>query len=115
MPGMHTLPPGFEFRPYVDGPGLYLDGRVIATATPANGSPDTPWRLCISPNGIPRYEFLRDKDACLRYMAAWAKRWENEIRNTLADVGTGHPYGEVGSPAEPSRHPRSRSRRKSEL
>ena len=115
MPGMHSLPPGFEFRPYVDGPGLYLEGRVIATACPANGDPGAPWRLCISPKGSPRCEFLRDEDACLRYMAAWATKWEAEIRRARVDVGTGHPYGDVRAPSEPSRHPRGRSRRHSGL
>lgn len=112
---MHDLPPGFEFRPYVGGPGLYLDGTQIANASPARDEPGAAWRLCIAPKGIPRYEFLRDEEACLRYMAGWARKWETEIRKALADVGTGHPYGEVRSPAEPSQHPRGRSRRKSGL
>lgn len=109
---MHALPPGFEFKPYVDGPGLYLDGTVVATATQANRQPGAPWRLCISPTGAPRYEFLRDEDACLRYMAAWATRWEAAIRKARVDVGTGHPYADVRSPSEPSRHPRGRARRR---
>lgn len=55
------------------------------------GDPGAPWRLCISPAGSPRYEFLRDEDARLRYMAAWATKSEAEIRKARVDVGTGHP------------------------
>lgn len=112
---MLTLPPGFEFRPYVGGPGLYLGDDLVAHASPARDEPGARWRLCIAPRGIPRYEFLRDEDACLRYMAGWAVKWEAEIRQSVASVGTGHPYGEVKSPTEPSRHPRGRSRRHSGL
>ena len=112
---MRALLPGFEFCPYVGGPGLYMDGRLIAHASAATDEPGALWRLCISPSGMPRYEFLRDEDACVRYMAAWARKWEAQIRQAMADVGKGHPYGEVRSPAQPSRHPRGRSRRQSGL
>jgi len=81
---METLPPGFEFVPYLGGPALQLDGEVIASACPANDGPGAPWRLCIHPRRPPRYEFLPDEAACRRYMEAWARRWEGQIREHLA-------------------------------
>ncbi len=75
-----ALPPGFHFEPYLGGPALYLDDTQVASACPARDEAGASWRLCLCPRRPPRYEFLADEQACLRYMAAWARRWEAEIR-----------------------------------
>ncbi|MDF5814323.1 hypothetical protein P4152_17235 [Pseudomonas aeruginosa] len=75
-----ALPPGFHFEPYLGGPALYLDDDQVASACPARDEAGASWRLCLCPRRPPRYEFLADEQACLRYMAAWARRWEAEIR-----------------------------------
>lgn len=74
------LPDGFHFERYIDGPGLYLDKTVVATACPANHDPDSPWRVCMNPAGLPRYVFTRTELGAERYMAQWARKWEREIR-----------------------------------
>lgn len=110
---MNLLPPGFEFRPSLDGPGLFLGEDRVAIACPARDEPGAPWRLCLSPRGQPRYEFLPDEAACVRYMAAWARRWDTEIREACAS--TAHPYSHLATSGlcrPDTRHPRGRARRR---
>lgn len=108
----HPLPPGFTFEPFIDGPSLCLDGERIAVASPASLDPGAPWRLCLSPRRSPRYEFLASEEACLRYMAGWARRWEVEIRERCQGRLSGWEHLAVsGGPAPGGRHPRPRSRR----
>lgn len=78
------LPADFAFGWFIDGPALECRGEVIATATPASHDPNPPWRLCISQRSPPRYEFLATEAGCRRYMAAWARKWEAQIRERLA-------------------------------
>lgn len=108
---METLPPGFEFRPYLDGPGLYLGPEVVAHACPASDTAGAPWRLCLSPRSPPRYEFLVSEAACRRYMARWAMRWEAEIRGRLKDPRTGFEHLVPAGPTPATRHPRRARRR----
>lgn len=108
---METLPPGFEFRPYLDGPGLYVGQELVAHACAANDDPGAPWRLCISPRSPVRYEFLASEAACRRYMAAWARRWEAEIRDRLKGLQTGFEHLIPTGPTPMTRHPR-RTKRK---
>lgn len=81
------LPNGFHFEQYVDGPGLYLGDRVVASACPANYDPDPPWRLCINPAGLPRYVFTRTEADSIRYMEAWARKWESRIKEEAGRTG----------------------------
>lgn len=112
----YPLPPGFTFEPYVDGPCLRLDGEMLACACPANSDPGARWRLCLSPRRPPRYEFLADEEACRRYMAAWAKRWEAEIRERCRGRTSGWEHlVRSDGPAPEGRHPRPRSRRGTKL
>ena len=108
----HPLPPGFTFEPFIDGPSLCLDGERIAFAGPANLDPGAPWRLCLSPRRTPRYEFLASEEACRRYMAGWARRWEAEIRERCQGRLSGWEHlSRSGEPAPEGRHPRPRTRR----
>lgn len=111
---MDALPAGFEFRPYIEGPGLYLGNELLAHACPANPDPGAPWRLCIAPRRPPRFEFLPDEAACLRYMARWVLLWEAEIRERIghAQPPFVNPYTGSGAP---SKHPRPRSRRRDRI
>lgn len=77
------LPDGFHFERYIDGPGLYLGDRVVATACPANHDPDSPWRVCMNPAGLPRYVFTRTEGGAEQYLAQWARKWERQIREAV--------------------------------
>jgi hypothetical protein len=81
------LPDGFHFEQYTGGPGLYLGEHVIATATPANYDSNPPWRICINPAGLPRYEFRDTEEQAVRYVSAWANKWEVRIREAVGQVG----------------------------
>ena len=75
------LPDGFRFEWFVDGPALYLGNEVVATASPANYDPDPPWRLCMNPDRQERRTvFRRNQDEAERYMAAWARKWQDRLR-----------------------------------
>lgn len=117
MSDPYALPPGFHFQPYLGGPSLHVGEEQVASACPARDEPGAPWRLCLRPRRPPRYEFLPNEDACLRYMAAWARRWEAEIRDRCALPSTAfaHLATTGATPATQSRHPRHRSRRPSGL
>ena len=82
------LPDGFHFVRYIEGPGLYLGDRVVATTTPANYDSNPPWRICINPSGLPRYEFREAEEQAVADLAG----------------GTGHGHlqrrGHVGAPRE---------------
>lgn len=108
---MDALPTGFEFRDYLDGPGLYLGSELLAHACPANSDPGAPWRLCISPRRPPRYEFLQDEAACRHYLARWACLWEAQIRER---IGQSQPpfVNPVTGTGTGTNHPRPRSRRR---
>jgi len=80
------LPDGFHFEHYIGGPGLYLGDRLVATTTPANYDPSPPWRICINPSGLPRYEFRDTEDQAVRYMAEWARKWEARIRESVEQI-----------------------------
>jgi len=108
------LPADFSFGWRGDGPCLEFRGELVADATPANHDPDPPWRLCISPRRPPRYEFLCSELACRRYMAAWARRWEAQVRERLAHppaafTDFGHGASDVGLNTT---HPRRKARRR---
>ena len=109
---MDVLPAGFEFRHYIDGPALYLAGEIVANACPANPEPGAPWRLCIAPRKWPRYEYLASEAACRRYMAAWARRWEAEIRVRVAASDRSFEHLALNGPVPVTRHPRGKARRR---
>lgn len=72
-----TLPDGFTWGTWIDGPGLFHGERLVAYACEVAVG----WRLCLMGGGKPlRYEFLTDEAACRRYAEAWARKWQAEIR-----------------------------------
>lgn len=81
------LPDGFHFEDYVGGPGLYLGDRLVATTCPANYDPNPPWRTCTFPSGLPRYVFHGTEEQAVRYMTAWAVKWEAQIREASRNAG----------------------------
>lgn len=75
------LPAGFEWRPYLDGPALYLGDRLVAMACPARDEARAPWRVALNPRHVGmRYEFLADEVSARRYVEAWSRKWEAELR-----------------------------------
>jgi len=107
------LPDGFRFEPYVDGPCLRVGDEVVATACPARDEPGAPWRICLAPRKPPRFVFCPDEEACLRYMEAWARKWEVEIRERCdrPSLEFAHLRQTGQTPAEPQ-YPRRRKRRR---
>ena len=75
---MHDLPPDFEIRPHLDGPGLFLHGRLIALASPTVSG----WARIELCNGTNRgrSRFVPTLEIAERYLAGWCRRWEARIR-----------------------------------
>lgn len=73
------LPPGFEIRPYPDGPALYLDGRMIGVASPTS-SGKTRLDLCIGTLKSHSH-FIASIDRAEGYLRGWAVKWEGRIRD----------------------------------
>lgn len=72
------LPPGFEIRPCLDGPALYLDGRMIGVASPTS-SGKTRLDLCVGTLRV-RSHFIASIDRAEDYLRGWAVKWEGRIR-----------------------------------
>lgn len=75
------LPEGFHLESRNGDIDLVLDGRRIAHACPANYDPNPPWRLCLNPDRLGmRYHFTASREGAERYMAAWARKWQDRLR-----------------------------------
>ena len=93
------LPDGFHFEHHIRGPGLYLGQHVVAFCSPANYDPVPPWRVEINPNSVHRRCVFTDTEGqAVRYMAAWARRWESRI---MAEVASLNPPSAPIAPSEP--------------
>ena len=74
------LPAGFEWQHYITGPGLFVDGELVAYIAPVTEA----WRVSVGIGiGPPRYQFFDREDDALRYVEAWARKWEQRIREEL--------------------------------
>lgn len=72
------LPDGFHWRPWCEGRALYLGDRQIAILTlvrdghvRTNTNPDRAFR---------GYEFHDSEDRAVRWLEAWARKWEAKLR-----------------------------------
>ena len=111
---MHPLPPGFEFRPYIDGVAVYMGEKAVAIAGPANHDPAPPWRISLNVGLIRgRYYFTANEEAARRYMAAWARKWAARIRQEHQSAAS--PLGHLArsEPGPQTTHIRGRSRQRS--
>lgn len=71
------LPTGFHWRDYLGGPALWLDGQMVAHVTPL----EVGFRVTLNPDRLAmRYRFFASRDTSIRYIEAWAVKWEAEIR-----------------------------------
>jgi len=108
------LPDGFSIERRLDGWALILDGGPVAYANPVSGQAAAKWRVTIIPAVLPRYEFVAGEAQALGYIAAWARKWEREIREVAARHRAS-PMGAQTSPhapdPPPTKHPRRRPRR----
>ena len=79
---MTPLPPGFQLDPYLDGSALRVDGVMVAVYTALdNGS----WRVTVGVGfASMRHEFLSSEDAAVRYVTAWARKWQSAIRESAS-------------------------------
>lgn len=84
------LPTGFEWQDYIDGPALYVGGRLVALCTPvANGR----WRVTTGVGFTRmRHEFFDSEATAVRYVEAWGRKWQDAIRH---EVGL-HKSGSCG-------------------
>lgn len=72
------LPPGFEIRSYLDGPALYLDGRMIGVASPTS-SGKARLDLCVGTLKS-HSNFIASMERAEDYLRGWAVQWEGRIR-----------------------------------
>ncbi|GAB3053955.1 hypothetical protein [Stenotrophomonas tumulicola] len=96
------LPEGFEIKPYLGGPALFLDGSVVVLAAELDNG-NARLDMCV---GTIRQQsrFITDARRAEGYMARWAVLWEAEIRALYSQrPGFGWYPGEVlnGSKGDP--------------
>lgn len=76
------LPTGFQLDHRIDGPALYVNGVLVALLTPLDHGR---WRVTL---GIgfagKRHEFVDSEATALRYVAAWSRKWEPDIRQSAS-------------------------------
>ena len=72
------LPQGFEWRPHTNGePALFAGGVMLAYVTETQAGT---WRIGFLAKGTPHYHFMASREGAQRYVEAWARKWEAEIR-----------------------------------
>ena len=75
------LPADFQWRPYIDGHALWLNGQMVADICPAREGKDVPWRITLNPRNVDmRHEFKPHEQAARRYVEAWVSKWVDELR-----------------------------------
>lgn len=73
------LPPGFMFETFNDGPALLVNGRIVADIVPLG---DGRFRACMNPLSFSiRYAYLGSLDEAKTYVAEWAMKWEQRLRD----------------------------------
>ena len=73
------LPDGFTWEGRGDGYRLRVGEQEIASMYPnANGT----WRVALNPNRAERrFQFLPNATAARAYVEAWARKWEDRLRD----------------------------------
>ncbi len=103
------LPPNFEIRPWMEGPGVLLRGRLIAFVTPL------PTGRARSERNVGNLhlssEFHDDVDAGVRFLCAWVAKWHARIEETYDGLSSGIAPGTL-PPSERPPSPPSQSRRR---
>lgn len=75
------LPDGYQWRKWIEGPALYLDDAQVATITPVTGG----IRALMNANSVQmRYVFFDAELAAVRYIEAWANKWDGRLRTERA-------------------------------
>jgi hypothetical protein len=80
----------FEWLPWLTGPGLAYDRTFVATVDVLDGCA----RVTLHPN-IPRLlrcEFVEDEAAGRRYVEAWRRKWEPDLRALYSRGAEGNSY-----------------------
>lgn len=71
------LPPGFEWRHFIDAPALYLNGKQVAILAPLESG----YRVTLRPNHADmRHRFLASEEVAMRFVERWVELREGEIR-----------------------------------
>jgi hypothetical protein len=72
------LPDGYKWRPYCNGPALYLSGRMIAMVTVLPAS-NTRVTTQVDRIGMSHY-FLSSEAAGVSFVERWANKWDARLR-----------------------------------
>ena len=72
------LPEGFDWRPYLNGPALYAGDQMLAVLSRLTDG----WRIDFVL--YRRSEFFASEATAIRYVTAWACKWETRIRKEVA-------------------------------
>lgn len=71
------LPDGYQWRKWIEGLALYLGDVQVATVTPVTGGT----RTLVNANSVRmRYVFFDAEVAAVRYVEAWASKWDERLR-----------------------------------
>ncbi|MFC0677536.1 hypothetical protein ACFFGH_06685 [Lysobacter korlensis] len=76
----------FTWHPYLRGPGLAFNGLFVALLENLD---DGRARVVLHPN-LPaklRHEFVESEAHGRRYVEAWTKRWDSELRELYGPGG----------------------------
>ena len=83
-------PDGYTWRPYLDGPALYLGRGMVAMVSPIPSGARV--ALNVGTNRL-RFVFLGDERRAVAYVEAWAWKWDREIQAEQARRGAGSHSG----------------------
>jgi len=106
------LPPHFEFHAWIDGHGLFLNGRMIALVTQLPNGRARSQRNVGTPHLS--HAFHNDVDAGMRFLCAWSTKWRDRIEQVHAARTLGQPpAAPVAAPATRPSAPINKRRRRS--
>ena len=81
------LPTDIEIRHWLDGPALFLNGKMIACVSPlADGRARS--QRCVGTVHL-QHEFHSDVASAERFLVAWAIKWQDRIREAYDALATG--------------------------
>ncbi len=81
------LPPGIELKDWLDGPALFLNGKMIACVTALQDGRARSQR-CVGTLHL-QHEFHTDVAAGQRFICAWATKWHSRIVEIYDGLATG--------------------------
>lgn len=106
------LPDGFIWEPFAEGHRVRWGQRSLASTTPLDGGGV---RVCVQPDSLRmHHRFFASYSTGQRYVEAWARKWEAEIRAGGSQGSTLYAPGTMRAPESgtvQTSHPRRSKRR----